>query len=213
MLRVGLTGGIASGKSLVADAFARLGVPVVDADVLAREVVAPGSDGLAAVVDAFGPEVLDADGRLDRRQLRARIFADDAARTRLEQILHPRIRTAMDARLDAHEQAGAEWALAVIPLLVETGQQARFDRILVVDAPTSVQLARLQARDGASEAEARAILDRQVGREERLRHAHDVIVNDGDSTSDSTRGSGLQARITELDAQYRRLAGERAHGH
>lgn len=209
MLRVGLTGGIASGKSLVADAFARLGVPIVDADVVAREVVAPGTDGLAAVVDAFGREVLDADGRLDRRRLRARIFADDAARTRLEQILHPRIRAAMDAQLDAHENAGTAWALAVIPLLIETGQQARFDRLLVVDAPESVQLARVQARDGASEAEARAILDRQAPRDERLRHADDVIVNDSDDTSDPA----LQARIAELDRQYRHLAGERTRAH
>lgn len=202
MLRVGLTGGIASGKSLVADAFARLGVPVVDADVLAREVVTPGSDGLAAVVDAFGSEVLAADGQLDRRQLRARIFADDAARARLEQILHPRIRAAMDAQLDAHAAAGADWALAVIPLLVETGQRDRFDRILVVDAPEAVQVARLQARDHASETEARAILERQADREQRLRHADDVIVNAGDDTADAA----LHERLAELDRNYRRLA-------
>lgn len=207
MLRVGLTGGIASGKSLVAEEFAALGVPVVDTDVIAREVVAPGTEGLAAVVDAFGDDVLDADGNLDRARLRRLVFSDDAARRRLEAILHPRIRAIMDVRLEACAEAGAPWALAVVPLLVETGQQDRFDRILVVDVPEDAQVARLMTRDGSSEADARAILARQAGRDERLRHADDVLLNDD---APEPRAA-LRARIAALDRRYRELAGARDH--
>ena len=207
MLRVGLTGGIASGKSRVAELFSARGVPVVDADVLAREVVAPGSDGLDAVVAAFGAEVLDHDGALNRARLRQHIFADDAARKRLEAILHPRIRERMDRALAAHAEAGHPWALAVIPLLVETGQQGRFDRILVVDASEATQIARLAARDGATEGDARAILARQARRAERLRHADDVIANDADDAP------ALAERVAELDTFYRGLAAGRRDEH
>lgn len=207
MLRVGLTGGIASGKSLVAEEFAALGVPVVDTDVIAREVVEPGTEGLAAVVEAFGDDVLDADGNLDRARLRRLVFSDDAARRHLEAILHPRIRAIMDARLDACAEAGAAWALAVVPLLVETGQQDRFDRILVVDVPEDTQVTRVMARDGSSEADARAILARQAGRDERLRHADDVLLNDD---APEPRAA-LRARIAGLDRRYRELAGARNH--
>lgn len=202
MLRVALTGGIASGKSLVADTFARLGAPVVDADVIAREVVAPGSEGLAAVVDAFGGGVLAADGTLDRARLRRYVFRDDDARRRLEGILHPLIRRRMEERLDEHAASGAPYAIAVIPLLVETGQCGAFDRVLVVDAPTDVQIERVMERDGISEAEARSIVERQAGRHERLAHADDVITND--ATIDPS--SGLEQRVAALDREYRQLA-------
>lgn len=204
MLRVALTGGIASGKSLVAELFAARGVPVVDADVAARAVVEPGSEGLAAVVAAFGTDVLDDEGRLDRSTLRQRIFGDDEARQRLEAILHPRIRTWMAERLQAYAEAGYPWALAVIPLLVETGQQAQYDRVLVVDAPESVQRERLRRRDGTRDEEADAILRRQASRAERLRHADDVL----DNSDDNADHKELVRRVAELDARYRALAAQ-----
>ena len=202
MLRVVLTGGIASGKSLVAERFAARGVPVVDTDVIAREVVEPGSEGLAAVVAAFGDDVLTADGHLDRAGLRRRIFADDAERERLEAVLHPRIRAEMHRQLDAHEHAGAPWALAVIPLLVETHQAGDFDRVIVVDTPEAAQIARVMARDGGSEADARAILERQASRAERLRLADHVITNEDVADPIGT----IDPQVAALDAAFRRLA-------
>jgi len=202
LLRVVLTGGIASGKSLVAERFAARGVPVVDTDVIAREVVEPGSEGLAAVVAAFGDDVLTADGHLDRAGLRRRIFADDTERERLEAVLHPRIRAEMHRQLDAHERAGAPWALAVIPLLVETHQAGDFDRVIVVDTPEAAQVARVMARDGGSEADARAILERQASRAERLRLADHVIANEDVADPVGT----IDPQVAALDAAFRRLA-------
>lgn len=207
MLVVGLTGGIASGKSLVGQYFAALGVATVDADTLAREVVAPGSEGLAAVADAFGADVLTADGTLDRAALRRRIFDDDAARERLEGILHPRIRTLMDARIEARRGAGDAYCVAIVPLLVETGRDARYDRVLVVDAPEAVQIARLRARDGTEADAARAMLARQAARSERLAHADDVIAN-GDAVAPDT---GVRCQVAALDRKYRALAARAAH--
>lgn len=206
MLVVGLTGGVASGKSLVGQYFAALGVATVDADALAREVVAPGSEGLAAVTDAFGADVVAADGTLDRAALRRRIFDDDAARVRLEGILHPRIRTLMDARIEARRGAGDAYCVAIVPLLVETGRAARYDRVLVVDAPEAVQIARLRARDGTDADAARAMLARQASRSKRLAHADDVIAN-GDAVAPDI---GVRCQVAALDRKYRALTARAA---
>lgn len=175
--RVGLTGGVASGKTTVANLFQALGASVIDTDLLAREVVAPGTPLLAEVAAHFGPGILAADGSLDRRQLRERVFADDAERRWLEERLHPAIRRLTDERC---ESATGPYCLVVIPLLVETGGRNRFDRVLVVDCDPDLQLARLMARDGMTREAARRMLAAQVSREERLSAADDVIRNEGD---------------------------------
>lgn len=175
--RVGLTGGIASGKSTVANLFADLGVTIIDTDVIAREVVAPGSPLLPTIAGHFGRDVLAADGSLDRRALRQRVFADPAERQWLEQLTHPEIRRLTDERSDA---APGSYSIVAIPLLVETGGKDRFDRVLVVDCAPELQIARLQARDGSTRAQAEAALAAQVSRAERLAVANDVIHNDGD---------------------------------
>ena len=202
MLQVGLTGGIACGKTLVSGCFERLGVPVVDADAAARAVVAPGSDGLAAVVEGFGEAVLDGNGALDRSSLRARIFDDDAARARLEAILHPRIRAWMDAAVESHRRDGHALVVRAVPLLVETGQAAHCDRVLVVDAPTEVQRRRLQSRDGIDAPAADAMLASQAGRWQRLRAATDVVLNGDDVAPER----GIACQVAALARKYRRLA-------
>jgi len=197
---VALTGGIAAGKSAVTRRFAALGVPVHDADVAAREVVAPGSEGLAAVVAAFGDEVLDAEGRLDRPAMRRRVFADPAARRTLEGIIHPRVRHWL------HERALADttpYCLLAIPLLAENIAHYRWvDRVLLVDAPVEQQLERLIARDGIDEALARRMLAQQARREERLTLAHDVIDNSGDEAA-------LEVAVAKLHQRYLALAADR----
>lgn len=195
-LRIGLTGGIGSGKSKVAEIFASLGVPVIDADLVAREVVEPGTPALAEVAAAFGPGVLGPDGRLDRARLRTRIFADDTARTRLEAILHPRIRARMEALARA---ADAEYCLLVIPLLVERGQRKLVDRVLVVDAPEPLQVERVCARDGVTPEAARAIIRTQAPRAVRLAAADDVVRNTGAEAR-------LRREVEALHHRYRRLA-------
>lgn len=202
MLVIGLTGGAAAGKTLVAGRFAALDVPVADADAVSREVVAPGTEGLDAVVKVFGTGVLAADGTLDRAAMRERILADAADRQALEQILHPRIRALMDERTRAWREAGHPYGIEVVPLLVETGGYARCDRVLVVDAPEDVQLARLQARDGIDAEKARALLAAQAPRWERLRHADDVVAN-GDAVPAAT---GVDCQVQALDRKYRALA-------
>ncbi|HEY5565891.1 MAG TPA: dephospho-CoA kinase [Gammaproteobacteria bacterium] len=176
MLRIGLTGGIASGKSSVADMFAALGTPIVDSDLIAREIVAPGSPGLSAVRDAFGDRVLAADGTLDRRKVRNLVFADAALRARLEAILHPLIRRRLLARL---EEIRADYVVIVVPLLLETDFAALVDHILVVDCPPEVQIARVMQRDALSRPEAEAILGAQIDRATRRNAADDVIDNGG----------------------------------
>src|SRR4249919_759116 len=199
MFCVGLTGGIASGKSAVADRFAARGIAVVDADVAAREVVAPGQLALAEIVAAFGDDVLQADGTLDRAALRRHVFGDDAARRRLEGILHPRIRVRM------HEQAkraAGPYVIVAIPLLAEGGGRLAYawlDRILVVDAPREAQRARLVQRDGIDAALAERMLAAQVDRATRLAIADDVIVNDGPMAA-------LDAEVDALDRRYRAFA-------
>lgn len=176
MLRVGLTGGIASGKTSVAEQLAARGAVVIDADVLAREVVEPGTPGLAAVVQRFGDEVLT-EGRLDRARLGALVFADPDARRDLERIVHPAVR-ARAAELEGQAPDDAV-VVHVIPLLVETGQGQDFDVVLVVDLDPATQLRRLQDRNGLSEEDARARVATQAGREERLAVADHVLDNDG----------------------------------
>lgn len=177
MLRVGLTGGIASGKSQVSRRLVELGAVLVDADVLAREAVEPGSEGLAEIVRAFGPGVLTDDGALNRAALGAIVFADPEKRALLNSIVHPRVR-ALAAEIVA---AAPEDAVVVqdIPLLVETGQAGNFDLVVVVDAPDAVRVRRLGERNGLSVEEAMARIGAQATREERLAAAHHVIENHG----------------------------------
>jgi dephospho-CoA kinase len=176
-VRVGLTGGIAAGKSTVSRLLEHRGALVIDADQLARYVVEPGTEGLRAVVDAFGPDVLDGSGRLDRARLGAIVFGDPARRARLEQIVHPLVR-AEAARREQH--AGpAQVVVHDIPLLVETGQQGAFDLVVVVDASPDVQLERLAGERGMPVDEARQRIAAQAGRERRLAAADEVVVNDG----------------------------------
>lgn len=179
MLRVGLTGGIASGKSLVANELAARGGVIIDADLLAREVVEPGTPGLAAIIERFGPDVL-ADGRLDRAALARIVFADEAARRDLEAIVHPAVRRRA-AELEAEAPADAV-VVHVIPLLVETGQQDSFDVVLTVDVDRETQIERLQQRDGVSRAEAERRLAAQVSREQRSAAADVIIDNAADVT-------------------------------
>ena len=188
-MRVALTGGVASGKSTVAAILAELGAVVIDSDQLAREVVEPGTPGLAAVVDAFGPSVLDGDGRLDRPALGAVVFTDEAARRRLEGILHPLIRE----RSAGIEAAAPEGSLVVhdIPLLVESGQAGLFDAVVVVDVPVETQVRRMVQDRGWSADDARARVAAQASRDERLAVATHVVDNTG------TRDD-LRARVTEV---------------
>ena len=181
MLKIGLTGGIGSGKTTVAHYFAALGVPVIDADQIARELVGPGQPALQAIVNAFGTTVLDNNGQLDRARLRARVFGAEAhpgQRQLLESILHPLIRAEMQRRAQAMT---APYGLLSIPLLVEGGQTDQVERILVVDAPEAMQYQRVRQRDNvSSDAEITAILRAQASRQQRLAVADDVIVNDAD---------------------------------
>jgi dephospho-CoA kinase len=178
---VAVTGGIASGKSAVTRRFQALGVPVHDADMAAREVIEPGTPGLQAVVQAFGPDVLDRDGRLDRPAMRRHVFADDGARRKLEEIIHPRVREWLHDRAMAQHDP---YCLLAIPLLVENMDAYRWvNRVLVVDAPPATQIARLVERDGIEAALAQRMLDRQASRAERLAMADDVIDNSGDEAA------------------------------
>ncbi|MBB1059121.1 dephospho-CoA kinase [Marilutibacter spongiae] len=197
---IGVTGGVASGKTTVTRLFEARGVEVADADVAARDAVARGSDGLAEVVDVFGKDVLDASGDLDRAAMRARVFGDVDARRRLEAIIHPRVRRYLQSRCAA---AGGPYVLAAIPLLAEGGGRDAYpwlDRILVVDVPTDVQRQRLVERDGIDDALAQRMIQAQATRAQRLGLADDVIVNDG--------GLGaLPSHVAALDRRYRQLAG------
>ncbi len=197
--RVGLTGGIACGKSTVANLFAALGITIVDTDLLAREVVAPGSPLLSEISRHFGAEVLQMDGSLDRARLRARVFANPAERQWLETLTHPAIRALTDARCEA---ATGKYVIVAIPLLVETGGADRFDRVLVVDCDPEVQLARLQARDGSTSRQAAQVLAAQATREQRLAVANEVILNNGDIAA-------LRDQVEKLHRQYTAAASTR----
>ena len=177
MIRVALTGGIATGKSYVRARFEELGVPTSDADTFARAVVAPGTEGIEAVVRAFGREVLDSNGALDRRRLAAIVFPDPERRKQLEAIVHPAVRRATDAWYD-HLDPAVRFAIADIPLLYETGRDRDFDRIIVTACHPATQLARVVQRDGLSEAEARLRIEAQLPIEEKVRRADYVIRTD-----------------------------------
>jgi dephospho-CoA kinase len=199
---VGLTGGIGSGKSAAAEAFARLGATVVDTDVIAHRLTAPGGAAVSAIRRAFGDDAILPSGAMDRERMRERVFADPAARRQLESLLHPMIRAESDREIAA---AAGPYVVHVIPLLVESGNyRARADRVLVVDCPEETQLSRVQARSGLTEPQARAILRAQASRAERLSAADDVIDNSG--TLDS-----LRRQVAELHLKYAAL-GKNAGG-
>ena len=196
-LRIGLTGGIASGKSTVTQRFAEFGVPVIDADVASRSVVEPGTPGLAQVVQQFGEGVLDANMQLDRGALRNLIFKDSSLRQALDAILHPLIRAEMEREAAL---AKGPYVVMAIPLLVEGGSaDKRVDRVLVVDADEMLQIQRLQARDGCSEQQARAILSAQASRAQRLAAADDVVLNTGTVAE-------LRQSVDRLHDKYLQLA-------
>ena len=177
VLSVVITGGIASGKTTAANCFVALGIPVFDADVIARELVVPGQPALAEIAAAFGPDILTPSGDLDRRRMRERIFGDEGARRQLEAILHPRVRSELRARAEACMEP---YCLLAIPLYAESAQAYDWvDRVLVVDVPREVQLARLMQRDGMTEEFAQRALAAQATREQRLALADDVIDNTG----------------------------------
>lgn len=181
MLIIGLTGGIGSGKSTVARLFADKGIPVIDADIIARSMTEAGEPALIAIAEHFGTQVILKDGSLDRPKLRAIIFQNPAERQWLEQLLHPLIREKISQQLAtlSASNSKAPYCIIVIPLLLETGAYPFIDRILVVDAPEHLQLTRVSTRDSTLVAGAQSIVDSQIARDERLKQADDVIVNDG----------------------------------
>ncbi|MGH8125566.1 MAG: dephospho-CoA kinase [Rhodanobacteraceae bacterium] len=194
---VALTGGVASGKSEVARRFEAMGVRVYDADVAAREVVAPGQAALAEIEFVFGTKVLNADGSLDRRAVREHVFADSAARKRLEGIIHPRVNAWLRRRVGMDR---GPYCMLAIPLLAENREDYRWvDRVLTVDAPEALQVVRLTQRDGITREHAGQMLAAQATREQRLAIADDVIVNDG-------KEAALDAQVAKLHARYLELA-------
>lgn len=196
MFVVGLTGGIGCGKSAVTDCFAALGVPVIDADLVARAVVEPGQPALQEIVDQFGRDALLPDGTLNRAWLREHIFSNPGAKATLEGILHPRIRAEMRRRLD---QFDTPYAIFSIPLLFETGQDKGVDRTLVVDCPPELQISRVTQRDQASETQTKSIIASQIDRPSRLKKADDIIDNSG-SLDD------LRPLVEQLHQKYLKLA-------
>ncbi|CAD5107950.1 dephospho-CoA kinase [Zestomonas carbonaria] len=196
---LGLTGGIGSGKSAVAQHFIDLGVHTVDADHAARWVVEPGRPALTKIVERFGDEMLLADGNLNRAALRAKIFQDESERRWLEALLHPLIGQEIN---DYLAQAESPYAILVSPLLVESGQYHMAQRVLVVDAPEALQVQRTVLRDSTSPEQVEAILKAQANREERLRHAHDILVNDRDL-------GWLKSEVERLHNFYLTLRGGR----
>ncbi|PPE74663.1 dephospho-CoA kinase [Solimonas fluminis] len=195
-LTVGLTGGIASGKSLIADYFMELGVPVLDADQVARDVVAPGAPALLEIARTFGRQYLAPDGQLDRRKMRERVFTEPEARKTLEDITHPHIRKRMTQWRDAQASA---YCILSVAILVESGMRELVDRVLVVDVAPETQLARLQDRDRINEDLAQRMLQAQASRRERLAAAHDVIANTGSMAA-------AKAAVEELHAYYLSIA-------
>jgi dephospho-CoA kinase len=198
--RVGLTGGIASGKSTAAKFFGALGVPILDSDQIARDVVEPGQPPLERLVERFGPKILTTDGHLDRPALRDIVFSDPKARADLEALTHPAIGAAMEARSAA---AGGPYQILVIPLLVEKNLAAHVDRVLVVDCDEELQIRRLRDRDGSTPQQVQAILKAQAPRAARLKSADDVIHNDTDMSAVRNQVATLHARYLELAARPR----------
>ncbi|AHK19912.1 dephospho-CoA kinase [Yersinia similis] len=193
---VALTGGIGSGKSTVANTFANFGVPLVDADIIARQVVEPGTSALAAIVSRYGENILQQDGSLDRATLRQKIFSEQQEKAWLNSLLHPLIQQETQRQLAGIDQPYALW---VVPLLVENGLHHRADRVLVVDVTPDIQLARTMARDGITRQQAENILASQVSRQQRLACADDIIDNSGDPLM-------LAQHVASLHQRYLKLA-------
>ena len=196
MFKVALTGGIAAGKTAVSDYFQTLGVPVIDTDIISRQIVEPGQSAFKAIVEQFGSEMLSQDGRLNRKALREIVFNQPEKRRQLENITHPAIHQAVMTQLKSLQAA---YVILVIPLLVESGDKYQQDRVLLVDIPESLQIQRVMQRDQISEQQAKQILQAQSTRQQRLDIADDVIVNSGDI-------SNLQQQIAELHRKYLALA-------
>lgn len=192
VLVIGVTGGIGSGKTTVANLFSSLGAPVIDADELARQVVAPGQPAYEEILQHFGTAILSKSGELDRRRLRERIFSEPAKRDRLEAIVHPRVYAQMKRLLDCLE---APYAIVVVPLLIESGARDLVDRVLVVDSPEELQIERTHRRDGTTRAAVKKILAAQLDRSARLSAADDVIEND-------TSVEALEKVVSRLHRQY-----------
>lgn len=201
VFRIGLTGGIACGKTTVADMFAALGAQIIDTDELAREVVEPGEPALESVIEHFGSAILDDDGRLDRRALRRLVFSDQEKRHLLEQIIHPAIRQRM---IESSAIVRGPYQVLIIPLLVESHSDGHVDRVLVVDCDEEVQIRRLMNRDHESRETAEKMLAAQISRQDRLDHADDII--DGGSNLEA-----LQQRVKQLDRYYRELTTSLPH--
>ena len=199
MLLIGLTGGIASGKTLVSDFFTALSVPVIDADILAREVVAPGSDGLKKLIDYFSDGILTSNNQLDRKALREIIFKNPSDRKIVDGILHPLIRQRSEDGIARYREQGAAYIIYAVPLLVETKQVSRFDRILLVDVPVELQIERIVNRDNTTRDKAQAIISAQASREERRAIATDIVSND--KSVDSVR-----EHVMRLHKMYTGLA-------
>jgi dephospho-CoA kinase len=195
---VGLTGGIASGKSTAAKFFGALGVPIIDTDQLARDVVEPGQPPLERLVERFGPSILTEDGHLDRPALRNIVFSDPKARADLEALTHPAIGAAVEAR---SAELGGIYQILVLPLLVEKNLGSQLNRVLVVDCDEELQIRRVQSRDGSTLEQARAILNAQASRASRLKAAHDVIKNEGDMSAVREQVEQLHTRYLELAQQ------------
>jgi dephospho-CoA kinase len=202
-LVIGLTGGIGSGKTAVADLFSDLGVPVIDADELAHKVVMSGEPAFEAIVQQFGTGILTKTGELDRRLMRERVFANPDDRSRLEAIIHPRVYAEIERQLDALE---AVYAIVVVPLLIETGGADLVDRVLVVDAPKELQIERVSRRDGTTPAAVEQILAAQLDRQARLAAADDIIEND---TSRSSLAENVSALHQQYLAESSRVASQR----
>ena len=198
LLRVGLTGGIGSGKTTVKNFFDELGAPTIDADEISHRITKPGQAAFDEVVALFGKESLDETGNLDRKRLRALIFDEPDLKQKLEAIIHPRVRAQIREFTD---RVDYPYCIICIPLLLETGAQSTVDRVLVVDAPEELQVARVNRRDNADERQTRSIIRSQAGREQRLHAAHDIIVNDGNI-------SDLKAQVDNLHERYKLMGSQ-----
>jgi dephospho-CoA kinase len=196
--RVGLTGGIGSGKSVVAAMFSGHGVPVIDADSISRDLTRPGQPAVERITEIFGKDVLDPDGHLRRDKLRNIVFGDAMKRRELEAILHPLVYAAMDRLV---QQTTADYCILSIPLLLETGETDRVDSVLVVDTPEALQIERVHKRDGLDREEIEKIIDTQLSREARLKGADEVIINDGDLAKLAVRVNELHMKYTKLSTQ------------
>ena len=204
-LRIALTGGIGSGKSTLAALFAKRGAPVIDADSIARELAAPGQPALQKMIEAFGQHIIQANGALDRKKLRQIIFDDQTTKARLEAILHPLIYAEIDRRIDRVEYP---YCLAVIPLLLETGRQARFDRVLLIDLPERLQHERALRRDRSAPALIKKMIASQITRADRLQYGDDIIDNTGATEALDKQAQSLHARYLQIakDSKLQRLS-------